>query len=105
MKRTIRTKTKPKEKVLNVLKRVVDPEIGANIVDLGLIYDVKVDGSKVNILMTLTSIACPIAGFIVNEIESKLKEAGFREVGVDITFNPPWTPERMSKQLRKRLGI
>jgi len=94
-----------KEKALEALKEVVDPEIGANIVDLGLIYDLKIDGNKVKVLMTLTSIGCPLAGFIIGEVESKLKEAGFEDVEINLTFNPPWTPERMNKELRKRLGI
>jgi metal-sulfur cluster biosynthetic enzyme len=94
-----------KEKALEALKEVVDPEIGANIVDLGLIYDLKIDGNKVKVLMTLTSIGCPLAGFLIEEVESKLKEAGFENVEINLTFDPPWTPERMSKELRKRLGI
>ena len=105
MKRIIRIEAKPREKVLNVLKSVRDPEIGASIVDLGLIYDVKVENDKVKVLMTLTSIGCPLASFIISEVESKLKQAGFKEVEVKLTFDPPWTPERMSKQLRKKLGI
>jgi len=105
MKRIIRIEAKPKEKVLNVLKSIVDPELGANIVDLGLVYDVRVEREKVKVLMTLTSIGCPLASFIISEIESKLKEAGFKEVEVELTFDPPWSPERMSKQLRKKLGI
>jgi len=105
MKRIIRIEAKPREKVLNVLKSVRDPEIGASIVDLGLIYDVKVENDKVKVLMTLTSIGCPLASFIISEVESKLKQAGFKEVEVKLTFDPPWTPERMSKQLRKKLGV
>jgi len=94
-----------KEKALEALKEVVDPEIGASIVDLGLIYDLKIDENKVKVLMTLTSIGCPLGGFLIREVESKLKEAGFENVEINLTFNPPWTPERMSKELRKRLGI
>jgi len=105
MKRIIRIEANPREKVLNVLKTVRDPEIGASIVDLGLIYDVKVENDKVKVLMTLTSIGCPLASFIVSEVESKLKQVGFKEVEIRLTFDPPWTPERMNKQLRKKLGI
>ena len=94
-----------KERALEALKEVVDPEIGANIVDLGLIYDLTIDGNKVKVLMTLTSIGCPLGGFLIEEVESKLKEAGFENVEINLTFNPPWTPERMNKELRKRLGI
>jgi metal-sulfur cluster biosynthetic enzyme len=105
MKRTIRIKTTPKERALNVLKTITDPEIGANILDIGLIYDLKVENNSVKILMTLTSIACPYGNYVVTEVENKLKEAGFKNVEVKLTFDPPWTPERMSKELRKRLGI
>jgi metal-sulfur cluster biosynthetic enzyme len=94
-----------KEKALEALKEVADPEIGANIVDLGLIYDLTIDGNKVKVLMTLTSIGCPLGGFLIEEIESKLKGAGFEDVEINLTFDPPWTPERMSKELRKRLRI
>ena len=105
MKRIIKIKADPKQKALNVLKKISDPEIGANIVDLGLIYDVKADEKNVNVLMTLTSFSCPLGNYLIAEVENKLKEAGFKNVNVNITFDPPWTPERMNKELRKRLGI
>jgi metal-sulfur cluster biosynthetic enzyme len=105
MKRVMRIKASPRERAIMALKNVIDPEIGANIVDLGLIYDLKVEGEKVEVLMTLTSLGCPLANSLVSEVESKLKEAGFKNVKVTLTFNPPWTPEKMNKELRKRLGI
>jgi metal-sulfur cluster biosynthetic enzyme len=105
MKRIIKIKASPKQKALNVLKKVSDPEVGANIVDLGLIYDVKADEKNVSVLMTLTSLGCPLGSYLIAEVENKLKEAGFENVNVNITFNPPWTPERMNKELRKKLGI
>jgi len=101
----MRIKASPRERAIRALKNVIDPEIGANIVDLGLIYDLKVEGEKVEVLMTLTSLGCPLANSLVSEVESKLKEAGFKNVKVTLTFNPPWTPEKMNKELRKRLGI
>jgi metal-sulfur cluster biosynthetic enzyme len=105
MKRIMRIKASPRERAIRALKNVIDPEIGANIVDLGLIYDLKVEGEKVEVLMTLTSLGCPLANSLVSEVESKLKEAGFKNVKVTLTFNPPWTPEKMNKELRKKLGI
>ena len=105
MKRIIKIKADPKQKALNALKKISDPEIGANIVDLGLIYDVKANEKNVNVLMTLTSLGCPLGNYLIAEVENKLKEAGFENVNVNITFDPPWTPERMNKGLRKRLGI
>jgi metal-sulfur cluster biosynthetic enzyme len=94
-----------KKVALEKLKEVIDPEIGANIVDLGLIYGVSVNKNKVKVRMTLTSFGCPLGNFLINEVENKLKEAGFKKVDVELTFNPPWTPERMNKELRKKLGI
>jgi metal-sulfur cluster biosynthetic enzyme len=105
MKRKIKIKVSPKERALNALKNVRDPEIGASVLDLGLIYDLKVENNDVKVLMTLTSIACPLGNYIITEVENKLREAGFKNVVVEITFDPPWTPERMSKELRKKLGI
>jgi metal-sulfur cluster biosynthetic enzyme len=105
MKRIIKIKASPKQKALNVLKEVSDPEVGANIVDLGLIYDVKADEKSVSVLMTLTSLGCPLGNYLIAEVKNKLKEAGFKNVNVNITFDPPWTPKRMNKELRKKLGI
>jgi metal-sulfur cluster biosynthetic enzyme len=94
-----------KKVALEKLKEVIDPEIGANVVDLGLIYGINVDKNKVKVKMTLTSLGCPLGNFLISEVENKLKEVGFKKVDVELTFNPPWTPERMSKELRKRFGI
>jgi metal-sulfur cluster biosynthetic enzyme len=105
MKRTIRIKASLKEKALNVLRTVTDPEIGASIVDLGLIYDLKIEKDSVKVLMTLTSIACPYGSYVMAEVEDRLKKAGFKSVDIKLTFNPPWTPERMKKELREKLGI
>jgi metal-sulfur cluster biosynthetic enzyme len=96
---------KLKQKALNALKKVIDPEIGANIVDLGLIYDIKINEDSINVLMTLTYIGCPLGNFLMFEVEDKLKKAGFKNVNVSLTFDPPWTPERMNEKLRKKFGI
>jgi len=105
MKRKIKIKANLKERALNALRNVIDPEIGASILDLGLIYDLKVEKDSVNVLMTLTSISCPLGNYMIAEVENKLREAGFKNVVIKITFDPPWTLERMSKKLRKKLGI
>ena len=105
MKRNTKTKVDLKKKAINALKTVIDPEIGASVLDLGLIYDLKVEKDSVKVLMTLTSIGCPLRNFIIAGIENKLKEVGFKNVAIELTFDPPWTPERMSKELRKKLGI
>lgn len=99
---------KPKvEEIMEALKTCYDPEIPVNIVDLGLIYDVKVrDDNSVYIKMTLTAPGCP-AGFL---LDAQVKEAvmqvkGVKDVEVELVFDPPWTPERMSDEAKAILGI
>jgi metal-sulfur cluster biosynthetic enzyme len=104
-KAILKNESKLKQKALNALKKVIDPELGANIVDLGLIYDIKVNENSINVLMTLTYIGCPLGNFLMFEVEDKLKKAGFKNVNVSLTFDPPWTPERMNEKLRKKFGI
>ncbi len=87
-----------KEEVLEKLREVCDLEIGMNIVDLGLIYDINIKNNKVHILMTFTTPFCPYAPILLKKIEEKLKEIkDIREVDIKITFNPPWTPDRIKK--------
>jgi len=93
-----------KEKILEKLREVVDPELGVNIVDLGLIYEIKVDGGNVKILMTLTTPGCPMAAGFVQEVERKIRQLkGVKKVVVDLTFDPPWTPDKMSKEAKKKI--
>ena len=95
-----------KEKVIEVLRNVVDPEIGLNIVDLGFVYGVDVAEKKIHVRMTLTTPGCPMHAMFVHEVENALKSAcEGKEVEVELVFDPPWTPERMSKDARKKLGI
>jgi metal-sulfur cluster biosynthetic enzyme len=95
-----------KKDVLNALKKVIDPEIGLNVVDLGLIYKVKVDKeNRVEIEMTLTTPFCPLSHFLVGQVETKVKKLKPRSVKVKLVFDPPWTPEKMSKKARKLLGL
>ena len=84
-----------------------DPEIPVNIYDLGLIYDVQIDDSKnVHILMTLTSPACPVAGSLPGEVEMAVRETpGVGKVSVELTWDPPFTIERMSDEVRLMLGL
>ncbi len=94
------------EEVWNALRDVVDPEIGANLVDLGLIYEVRVDnGTDVYVKMTLTVPGCPLMNVLPAQVEERLKELeGVKKVTVQLTFDPPWTPDRMSKELREEYG-
>jgi metal-sulfur cluster biosynthetic enzyme len=96
-----------KEDVENKLVEVMDPEISISIVDLGLIYGVKVEGEKITITMTLTTIGCPLISMIEEEIKNKLKEIGVEEknVFIDLTFDPPWSMEKISDKGKKVLGI
>jgi metal-sulfur cluster biosynthetic enzyme len=90
------------------LAEVMDPELNISILDLGLIYDIKLDRkSKTKIIMTLTTIGCPLISLIEQEIKNKLKEIGINEknVAVELTFDPPWTMEKMSARAKAMLGI
>ena len=87
------------------MKQVVDPEIGINVWDLGLIYGVEVDeANRVNIKMTLTVPGCPLAAYLVQAVKLKLQEAGFQDVDVELVWEPRWTPERMSDKAKEMLG-
>lgn len=94
------------DKVYSELKQVFDPEIPVNIVDLGLIYDVKVDGPKCDVTMTLTSQSCPEAKTIPDVVKRRCNTVeGIDETEVSIVWEPQWTPQRISEEGRKILGI
>ena len=93
-----------KQEVLERLKSVVDPELGIDIVNLGLIYDIKIEGDSIHVKMTLTSPFCPLGVLIVRNVEEVLKSIGFKNVDIEIVFDPPWTPSRMSEEAKKKLG-
>ena len=96
-----------KEEVIKVLKTCYDPEIPVNIYELGLIYDIKVsEDNDVNILMTLTSPMCPVADILPLQVESKVRSLPMIEIAiVDLTFDPPWTPDKMSEAAKLELGF
>ena len=91
--------------VYEVLKDCYDPEIPLNVVDLGLIYEVKAGSETVDIKMSVTSPACPSGAAIAEDIKSKLSNAGFPNPIVQIVFEPAWSPQRISEAGRKTLGI
>lgn len=92
--------------VEKALKGVKDPELGINLVVLGLIYDIEVDGGDVKVVMSLTSPMCPVAGEIVEQAkEAILAVDDVETADVELTFNPPWTPERISPLIRASLGL
>ena len=94
------------EEVYSELRQVFDPEIPVNIVDLGLVYDVQVDGSACNIRMTLTSQMCPEARTIPEVVKRKVVDIdGIEGCDVEIVWDPQWTPQRISPAGRQILGI
>lgn len=92
--------------VFAALRECYDPEIPVNIVDLGLIYDLTIRESTVDVTMTLTAIGCPVAGEVMAEVEEKVSAVpNVEKCNVTLTFEPPWTPEKMTEDARWELGI
>jgi metal-sulfur cluster biosynthetic enzyme len=95
-----------KVQVLNALKKVYDPEFPISVVDLGLIYDVKIAKDKVSIKMTLTNPGCPMSAIITQMVREKVEGLkGVKEAAIDLVFEPQWTPERISNEARKKFGF
>lgn len=92
--------------VYDALKQCYDPEIPVNVVDLGLIYDVKIIDSWVGVKMTLTTPGCGMSGMIAQDVKNRvMRLPGVKEADVRIVWEPAWTPERMSPEAKKRLGF
>jgi FeS assembly SUF system protein len=95
-----------RDEVMSALRECYDPEIPVNIMDLGLVYDVRITDSAVEIDMTLTAPGCPMSAMISEDVKSKLQEVeGVNSVVVKMVWDPPWTPERMSDDAKKSLGF
>jgi metal-sulfur cluster biosynthetic enzyme len=95
-----------KEEVFEALRQVEDPELGMDIVELGLLGDVEVEGAKVKVTYTLTSMACPVGPMIQEDIDRVIRQVpGVEEVEAELTFDPPWTPDRMSEDAKFILGV
>jgi len=94
------------EQVRSALTDVIDPELGLNVVDLGLIYNIGIEENKISIDMTLTTPGCPLAGMLAGSVEQALRDA-FPEtdVEVSIVWDPPWSPEMISEEARSQLGF
>jgi metal-sulfur cluster biosynthetic enzyme len=98
--------TVTKDDVFEALHQVEDPELGMDVVDLGLVYDVEVVGPKVKVLHTLTSMGCPAGAMIQEDIQRVAAELpGVEDVEVELTFDPPWTPDKMSDDAKFILGF
>lgn len=95
------------DRVIAMLETIFDPEIPVNIYELGLVYNVEAsDDGDVIVTMTLTTPNCPVAGSMPGEVETKIGTVpGVRGVTVDLVWDPPWTPERMSEAARLELGM
>jgi metal-sulfur cluster biosynthetic enzyme len=92
--------------VYEKLRECYDPEIPVNIVDLGLIYGLKIEGSAVSITMTLTAIGCPVGPEVMAEVEGRVREVeGVEHCDVTLTFDPPWSPARMTEDAKWELGM
>ena len=89
-----------------VLRRVRDPEINLNIVDLGLVYDIQVENSAVRVDMSLTSPGCPSGPELMTEAEQQVKSIeGVGDVRINLVWSPPWSPERIDPRVRTYLGM
>ncbi len=94
------------EAVYTALRQVFDPEVGLNIVDMGLIYDVGIADQKIDVTMTLTSPACPAGPHILAQVDSQVRTLeGVADVDVKVVWTPPWSPDMLSDDARDQLGI
>ena len=95
-----------KEEVVEALRQVEDPELGMDIVELGLFYDADIEGDDVKVTYSLTSMGCPAGAMIQEDIERVVSEIpGVASVSSELTFEPPWTPDRMSDDAKFILGF
>ncbi len=94
------------EEVVDALRVVEDPELGIDIVELGLLYDVAVENGRVHVTFTLTSMGCPVGPMIEEQIrETVARLPGVDEVEPELTWDPPWSPEKMSEDAKFILGF
>jgi metal-sulfur cluster biosynthetic enzyme len=94
------------QKVEDKLRECYDPEIPINIVDLGLVYGIEINGDAVKVSMTLTAPGCPLAGSIVEDVRRKLLELeGVQSADVELVWDPAWSPERISEEAKETMGF
>jgi len=94
--------------VMDALHECYDPEIPVNIVDLGLVYDVTINSETghVDVKMTLTAMGCPMAGEVIDEVQMRVQQVeNVNSCKVDLTFDPPWSPDRMTEDAKWELGM
>lgn len=94
------------ETLYETLKQILDPEVGINIVDMGLIYSLDIEDQKVGVTMTLTSPGCPAGPQILSQVDSALKTVeGVGDVDINVVWSPPWSPDMLSDDAKDALGI
>lgn len=94
------------EQILDVLRGVVDPELHINIVDLGLVYGAQQQGTKVDVQMTLTSPGCPYGPYLLHQVKDMLLHLkGIDDASIQVVWEPPWGPDKMSEEARLELGF
>jgi len=92
------------DEVMNALRNCYDPEIPINIVDLGLIYNVAVESDIVKVRMTLTTVGCPAHAYLMHQVQTEIEKVpGVKSANVEIVWEPPWTPDKMNPEARKKL--
>ncbi len=100
------TATLTPDAVREVLRKVKDPELDLNIMDLGLVYDVEIEDGRVHVSMTLTSPGCPAGPMITNDVYREVRALeGVKDVDVEIVWEPYWTPERIEPKIRAMMGF
>jgi len=93
-------------RLLDTLRTIKDPELGLDLVTLGLIYETRLDAGQAYVRLTLTTPGCPLIATIIEDVRAAVRSLpDVREVKVDLTFDPPWTPDRMSDEARELLGF
>ncbi|EKA1578295.1 metal-sulfur cluster assembly factor [Listeria monocytogenes] len=96
-----------KENLMGALEQVIDPELGIDIVNIGLVYDVELDDDGLcTVSMTLTTMGCPLAGILTEQVQMALSDIPeVKDTNVNLVWNPPWTKNRMSRYAKIALGI
>ncbi len=93
-----------RKEVARLLKYVIDPEVGINIVDLGLVYDLRLEGERASLTLTMTTPACPMSRYIMQQSEMVLSRIrGIFDVDVDLVWQPPWSPAMIEPEVRERM--
>lgn len=101
------TNQSTEQKVRSALEQVMDPELNISIVDLGLVYEINADDERVQIIMTLTSLGCPLFGVIESDIKNRVQELGYEDtdISIELVFDPPWSMDRITERAKAIIGI